>query len=340
MKFLAYLLSISCAIIFQTGCNDKSSDKKDDNSALVFDEANFPDSLPAVNTELSTSSAAGIWMVVSERESSHGPDSARMNYQTTTRHFIIIREKERNDGRYYYIQMCEWQWFMAGSQFEDQLFNQQENIQAINNVQSNDVISETYQFVFSENLNRFYGELTDWNVDFYNNAGYENSVNKQVYYGIKLSDSSHFEDASELTLTINSDTPDDSGLDGGVLCLGVNEATAGRSDLSTLAIQQTQTMYATMDAHLGISTDDIRLSQDSGTVHSGAYVYGYSIGTGYADNFSCAESDDCSKQPTLETHVYQNDKHGLHYELNISYPDDDGGYYYQLQPEISLTVKQ
>lgn len=333
---ITLLLHLSLtAILTACGGGDDTKDKEVD-----INQIEFPQSLPAVNPALAIDTPNGIWMVVSDSEFKQGEKDFRTTYRTDKRQFIVIEHTP--EDHFLWIQMCNMTWYeepYGNSQRKD--FNLSQRRQTIKWITQDNILTTTYDFYFSQDFNRFYGELSYWNKAYYGQFSAVSPGKEEHFYAVKISDSTELHTAPELSLVVNSDAPEGPTYTSpGVTpsCISVENSTLTADNGYPLLWNETLVNFF-LEARIALIANEIYIEDDDGKRHLGAFYHGnFKYQT--SGDFECFASEDCSGQEQLSTSIYQNDKNGISYAIDITIPDyRQTGSELILQPQIALTLK-
>ena len=335
-RIILLLLTSLTAILTACGGGDDTKDKEVD-----INQIEFPQSLPAVNPALATDTPNGIWMVVSDSEFKQGEKDFRTTYRTDKRQFIVIEHTPED----YFIrmQMCNLEWYNEPHEnIRRKDFDLSQRRQTIKWFTQDNILTTTYDFYFSQDFNRFYGELSYWNKAYYGQFSAVNPDKEEHFFAVKISDSTELHTAPELSLVVNSDTPggqEDSWVFPHCINLENSTLTIDDDSDSSFSWHETKSIYFTSSPFNALITEEADINDDNGKLHAGHLNYGNSGLMTYG-NFECYASDDCSDQLTINTSIYQNDKNGIIYAVDITIPDyHEKGSDLILQPQIALTLK-
>ena len=334
---ITLLLHLSLtAILTACGGGDDTKDREVD-----INQIEFPQSLPAVTPALATDTPNGIWMVVSDSEFKQGEKDFRTTYRTDKRQFIVIEHTPEDYA--VLISLCNREWY-SDPDIQSKEFDPSQRRQTVEWITPDNILTTAYSFYFSQDFNHFYGEISFWNKAYHGQFKSVNPSKKERIYAVKVSDTTELHTAPELSLVVNSNVP------GGPVypspgvtprCINLENSTLTIDDDSdsSFSWHDTKSNYFTSSPFNALITEEADINDDNGKRHAGYLNYGNSGLMTYG-NFECYASDDCSDQLTINTRIYQNDKNGISYAVDITIPDyHEKGSDLILQPQIALTLK-
>ena len=290
----------------------------------------FPDALPDINPAHSDDTPDGIWMLVSETDTRVKNGNTSIALTKVERQFIRISSSEYSDNATH-ISVAECEGITLVS--ESKPFDTTSKKQTVDfSIPWEGSWLYQKDYYFSDDFKRLYGTITRHSPTEYPD---HQSINQRIY-GIKVSDALAFDEAQELTTTLNNDAPTETPI-----CVSTSEETSVYNDSPDSSMTERNARYLSDSIYSGMTASTLGTDAPLSTyAHDITYVRDDNNlnPAPISLNYDCITGLDCDDDKRVAL-VLDHSRASIGFSIAFSVGEEGSDEHQILMPEISVVVQ-